>query len=230
MQKLFAKIKIRNALIEMFKNSEIEKGFKMVRKILLAILLLNLTFTQLNAYDGKAAAKYALKYVYNHNPAYRYYGGDTGGDCTNFVSQALKAGGMTIDSRGYYNWQKWTKYSPSWQMAPDLEERFRRARYSNGRKVAKFITGKEYGYYEVIGNISNIKVGDIIFFDWDNEDGMDDVSPVIVHFTHSVIVTENYGYGLIYVTYHSYDTKYRQLGYLTIKADRWRCYRPISMY
>ena len=54
-------------------------------------------------FKGAVAAAYGYRWVLagesdeeltlNHNQDYYYYGGD-GGDCTNFVSQALKAGGM----------------------------------------------------------------------------------------------------------------------------------------
>lgn len=49
-------------------------------------------------YDARAAAAYAMKWFYvnswqEHNPNYDFFGGN-GGDCTNFISQALKAGGM----------------------------------------------------------------------------------------------------------------------------------------
>lgn len=45
--------------------------------------------------DGrKKAAAYALKYWKNCNTAYRIFSG-VGGDCTNFVSQCMRAGGWT---------------------------------------------------------------------------------------------------------------------------------------
>jgi len=214
------------------KNSEKSKGFKMtVKNFLLTMLLASLAFTQLNAYDGRAAARYALKHVYNHNSAYRYY---DDADCTNFVSQAMKKGGMTDDRYGRYNWQKWTKYSPSWQLAPVLEKRFRKDRYSNGRKVARYIAAKndlyaQTPYSSSYRGLSAIRVGDIIFFDWNQEDGGDTVSPAIEHYTHSAIVTYAY-YGFVYVTYHSTDSKDVYLGRLTSVSDRWKCYRPVSMY
>lgn len=61
------------------------------------------------AFDGAKAARYAVRwwpvtdenYLTKSNRNYNYYGGN-GGDCTNFVSQALKAGGMKfMRSHGY---------------------------------------------------------------------------------------------------------------------------------
>ncbi len=44
-------------------------------------------------FNGAAAAAYALKWYSKHNESYPEFGGN-GGDCTNFASQALVAGGM----------------------------------------------------------------------------------------------------------------------------------------
>jgi hypothetical protein len=45
-------------------------------------------------YNGAAAAAYALKWYDGFNPAYDNFTGGGGGDCTNFASQALVAGGV----------------------------------------------------------------------------------------------------------------------------------------
>jgi hypothetical protein len=52
-----------------------------------------------NNYLRKEAVRYALNYALNPNPAYRYiyFHGDGGGDCSNFVSQCLRAGGAPMD-------------------------------------------------------------------------------------------------------------------------------------
>jgi len=47
------------------------------------------------SYNAAAAVNYARKYCSNYNPAYYNYAND-GGDCANFVSQCLKAGGMNL--------------------------------------------------------------------------------------------------------------------------------------
>ncbi len=58
------------------------------------------------AYDYAAMAAYAERYWAVYNPAYRTFA-ERGGDCTNFVSQAMRAGGWT-DVGGWYkddnNW------------------------------------------------------------------------------------------------------------------------------
>ena len=60
---------------------------------------------QARTYDRRAAAAYALRHWNNPNPAYANMDQlGAGGDCTNFTSQALFAGGFAMDYRapGYY--------------------------------------------------------------------------------------------------------------------------------
>src|ERR671932_2823663 len=51
------------------------------------------------AYDGAAAAKYADQYATSYNKAYPSFA-NKGGDCANFVSQALFAGGIQQRTTG----------------------------------------------------------------------------------------------------------------------------------
>ena len=53
-------------------------------------------------YDPQAAAAYARRWCNDINSNYNYYGLDQyGGDCANFVSQCLKAGGMDLSLGAY---------------------------------------------------------------------------------------------------------------------------------
>lgn len=57
-------------------------------------------------YDWSAAQNYIRTYVYSYNPAYRTFA-DVGGDCTNFASQVMRAGGW-VDRPGWYlDWNNW---------------------------------------------------------------------------------------------------------------------------
>jgi Putative amidase domain len=65
-------------------------------------------------YNGRMAAAYALKYAFKYNPEWPSYVSTHGvhfggGDCTNFVSQALNAGGWTM-VRGFH-WDDGSWYS-----------------------------------------------------------------------------------------------------------------------
>ena len=56
-------------------------------------------------YDREAASLYARKYAKNPNKDYPFYGKpDYKGDCTNFTSQCLYAGGIVTDNVGKYQW------------------------------------------------------------------------------------------------------------------------------
>lgn len=82
-------------------------------KILLAVAILSIMATAVSAgsYDRYAARNYARAYAENPNPEYRDFT-NSGGDCTNFVSQALLAGGWTEIGKysytssyaWYYDW------------------------------------------------------------------------------------------------------------------------------
>lgn len=57
----------------------------------------------LELYDRDAAVAYARQYALSYNPQYANYKSSTGaagrGDCMNFVSQCLHAGGMQVECR-----------------------------------------------------------------------------------------------------------------------------------
>lgn len=49
------------------------------------------------SYNPLLAIEYAKKYAFNYNPAYPNYSDiDPGGDCANFISQCLHAGGIPM--------------------------------------------------------------------------------------------------------------------------------------
>jgi hypothetical protein len=54
-------------------------------------------------YDQNAAVCYALKYVYSYNPYYIQYSSD----CTNFVSQCLRAGNRPFNGSVQDEWSGW---------------------------------------------------------------------------------------------------------------------------
>ena len=58
------------------------------------------------SYNASAAVDYARQYWNNYNPAYTNYN-SVGGDCANFVSQCLYAGGLEQDDRWYNGSAAW---------------------------------------------------------------------------------------------------------------------------
>lgn len=100
------------------------------------------------SYDLSKAIAYADKWALSRNPSYSYYGG-RGGDCSNFVSQCLHAGGFPMNSAwyGYGN----DKDAKNWISQNDL----RTYLVSNG-------------YGKLINNPSDsdIKIGNPVWYKW----------------------------------------------------------------
>jgi hypothetical protein len=148
------------------------------------------TMKEANGYDRAKARDYAYQWWNKrNNTQYPYYSKANGScyncwyDCTNFVSQAMYAGGLKQWKSGpsylyywyYYNQPK--KPSNSWGLANSLFKHMKvRAKQAE--------------------SMSELKVGDIVQGDLDNDGDID----------HTAIVTkiEN---GQVYVTQHTTDRK-----------------------
>lgn len=81
------------------------------------------------AYAKAKARDYAVQWALGRNPLFNDYS-NVGGDCTNFTSQCLNAGGMT--------------YTDSW--APDTYQFIN----VNGQRDMLINTGRAVGYYQAI--------------------------------------------------------------------------------
>lgn len=101
---------------------------------------------------------------------------DAGGDCANFVSQCLYAGGLQMNDSWY--WYGIRNYSGSWTIAPQLRE------YLNSKFSGKNPT-----------SVSDIDIGDIV---WTYGDGKGDGYT----YGHVMIVTGKSG-NTIYIEDHS---------------------------
>ncbi|MFB6564887.1 MULTISPECIES: amidase domain-containing protein [unclassified Streptomyces] len=139
------------------------------------------------AYDYAAMAKYAEKHWSNYNPAYRKYNG-AGGDCTNFISQALKAGG--------------------WKAVPGSTSDYRNWWYDGSRQSDSWVGVNEWAWFTLsnkraanLANVYQADVGDILQVDF-NRDGSKD---------HSMMVTYRSSAGMPYLTYHSTNTYRKSL-------------------
>ena len=137
-------------------------------------------------YDRESAVAYARKWALSHNPNFYHFGG-IGGDCTNFISQCLLAGGgiMNYDYiKGWYYISP-EKRSPSWTSVAYLQ---------------KFLLRKSgAGPMAEICRIEEVEIGDLIQLRQNK-----------THFNHSLIVSDIVG-GEIYVCAHSNDAKNRPL-------------------
>ncbi|WTB21042.1 amidase domain-containing protein [Streptomyces virginiae] len=138
-------------------------------------------------YDYAAMAKYAEKYWSNYNPAYRKFNG-AGGDCTNFISQALKAGG--------------------WKAVPGSTSDYRNWWYDGARQSDSWVGANEFAWFTLsnkraanLASVYQTDVGDIVQVDF-NKDGSKD---------HSMMVTYRSSAGMPYLTYHSTNTYRKSL-------------------
>ncbi len=162
----------------------------------------------LSTLNRTAIVNYAYRYATNYNSTYLNYDGQSdGGDCTNFVSQALYAGGWTY-VRGFYTlnyvwWfdSKWIRPAQSYT-------------WVNANLWFQFINSRPRG--TLARNIRDLVPGDILQADW-NRDG---------HIDHSMIVTKKDSMGNIYLTYHSNNTVDKPFSALPTNATYygWRLY------
>lgn len=136
-----------------------------------------------DGYNYTAMATYLEKYWTNYNQAYRSFDG-VGGDCMNFVSQALRAGGwaMTGGSSGDYHywWYKSSTQTKSWA-AVDWWASYAR---SSGRTSA-------------LGNVWDLRLGDVLQIDR-SKDGIKDHTMMVSYYSSKP-----------YFTYHSIN-RYRR--------------------
>ncbi|MBS7297541.1 MAG: amidase domain-containing protein [Eubacteriales bacterium] len=73
------------------------------------------------AYDREAAASYARRWAFSFNPEF-YNFSDIGGDCTNFASQCLLAGGLEMNFTPVFGWYyiSVNNRTPSWTGVNEL--------------------------------------------------------------------------------------------------------------
>ncbi|MFF2021275.1 amidase domain-containing protein [Streptomyces sp. NPDC058171] len=142
--------------------------------------------TPLAGYDYGAMARYAEKYWKNYNSAYRKFNGK-GGDCTNFVSQSLRAGGWKNKSGWYKNAKYWWYNSANQTYS-----------WTSVNHWATF--AKKSGRTSILGNVYQMGYGDVLQMDFDRKNGKD----------HTMITTHR-AKSQPYLTYHSSDTYRRSM-------------------
>ena len=133
-----------------------------------------------SGYNGAAAAAYADTYWQNYNPAWPSFA-NSGGDCTNFVSQALYAGGIAMRTSPPYSgdgaWymlkskHRWSDALP-WVNAQDNSV-FAIRHLAGVTQVASYF-GVAPG--QIVAD--NASQGDIVLYDFNN-DGVYDHEAII---------------------------------------------------
>lgn len=129
-------------------------------------------------YNRLDAVSYAQKWALSKNPQFYHFGG-IGGDCTNFISQCLLAGGgkMIYSVDGWFYSSKDSR-SPSWTSVESL---------------ASFLMNDSQGLFATKREIEYLQEGDII-----------QLRQNIQRFNHSLIITKKTK-DEIFVSAHSND-------------------------
>ncbi|MEU6666850.1 amidase domain-containing protein [Streptomyces sp. NPDC046727] len=140
-------------------------------------------------YNYPAMANYAEKYWKKYNASYRNFNRHRGGgDCTNFLSQSLKAGGWKAVTKSRQSYGTW------WYGSSDQSETWVGVNeWSWFAQTARRTTPLKYAY--------QMDKGDVLQMDFD-QDGSKD---------HSMMTTYRDSAGVPYLTYHALDTYRRSL-------------------
>lgn len=144
-------------------------------------------------YSREKAVNYAINYAVVPNPAFKYFVlyGENGGDCTNFISQCLNAGGAPMIFSGENPWWYDNKNTPnlsddkwsiSWAVAGSLYWYLKNSYTKNLYGVK----GKE------VPSVSMLEPGDIISYQ--------DSKGIIAH---SAIITSFDDYGNPLIAQHT---------------------------
>lgn len=108
-------------------------------------------------YDRIAAVQYARQWALKRNPKFQDYE-DWGGNCTNYISQCVNAGGVPMDPYGGNVMKQWYWYSdkkrtPSWTAAQPFFEYFTGNNNSNTQN---------FGVYAAEVGYDDLELGDIV--------------------------------------------------------------------
>jgi hypothetical protein len=148
----------------------------------LVSLGLTSTASASSGYDGATAAAYADTYWQNYNPAWPSFT-NQGGDCANFVSQALYAGGIAMRTSPPYSG------NAAWYMLQNRRHRWSYAlSWINVQDQSIFALQNLPGVTQVASYdgiapgqtvADNASQGDIVLYDFNN-DGVYDHEAIIV--------------------------------------------------
>ena len=154
----------------------------------------NMDFFKANQYSRINAVKYARTYALSPNPSFRYFPliDNTSGDCTNFISQCLLAGGAPMIFNSSHPW--WYKkantvsvkddtWSIPWAVAHSLYWSLK----INQQSKTSGIKGLE------IYDTRLLELGDLMFLEGDNG-----------NIFHAAIITD-FRYSQPLVSQHSFE-------------------------
>lgn len=147
-----------------------------------------------NLYNRNKAVDYAKKYALSPNPSFKYFADyeTYGGDCTNFISQCLFAGGAPMSYGTEYAW--WYKKSNSintqndtWSISWAVAHSLFWALKVNKERNYKGPKGLE------VNSVNELELGDIISYE--NDEGV---------IYHTAIIT-SFGSSGPLISQHTFD-------------------------
>lgn len=152
-----------------------------------------------NGYSREEAVIYAKKWAMSRNPQYGNFSG-MGGDCANFASQCLYAGGAVMNPKPVFGWYYYSldNRTPSWSGVQYLFEFL-----VNNTGIGPFAE-------EVM--LGEIQPGDLI-----------QLATYLPEYHHTLVVTETGRYPSLQNTLicaHSYDSLDRPLATYAIQRIR----------
>ncbi|MBI0580252.1 amidase domain-containing protein [Neobacillus cucumis] len=139
-------------------------------------------------YDRLKAVQYAERWWNSYNPAYKKFENN----CTNYISQCLRAGGSPMrgyPSRGSGWWMQNNNWSYSWAIANSL--RLYLANSKSGLRAKE------------VSSPDQLVLGDVICYDFEG-DG---------RFNHNTMVTGKDAYGMPLVNANTYNSRMRYWAY-----------------
>ncbi|MBP3041711.1 amidase domain-containing protein [Bacillaceae bacterium Marseille-Q3522] len=147
-------------------------------------------------FNHGAARDYAKRYWNNYNPSYRVFGND----CTNFISQAMRAGGW-LDVSGFYRdshywWYNHVNQTWSWVGVPYWYD------FAANKSKRTILLSSPRSLWD----------GEVLQADFTNNGSKD----------HTMIVTRKTALD-IYLTYHTNDTFERSFASISVSypSARW---------
>ena len=108
-------------------------------------------------YNRISATQYARRWALSRNPKFKDYE-ELGGNCTNYISQCVNAGGIPMDSDGNNIMKEWYWYNdsnrtPSWTGSQPFFEYFTK---NNSDESENF------GVYAKQTNYDELELGDVV--------------------------------------------------------------------
>ncbi|MGA8943495.1 MAG: amidase domain-containing protein, partial [Thermoactinomyces sp.] len=171
-------------------------------------------FANFIVYDREKAVQYAKEWSDPDNPGKFHpdfvrldnYGRSLGGDCANFVSQMLHAGGLKMNDEWYFDkenkdnffytfplFRKFFRYfSPAWGVADSHYRYFSDKKNGFAEKTFKVSTIEDLVKVEKSGEI---KPGDLLYWDFEGDDIID----------HATMITDIDKNGYLKYSGHTVD-------------------------